>query len=177
MILNNYWELVRLQNTYPLSADGNATTITSLVNHNGYTNIYFAYGMPNSINYLQYMIPNYTIFGNNIIVRVGSSDEEGSISDYNLKTPLDERYYTIRNLSINNSLESTGGTKRQITFDVINSASNAVTIKEVGIIKIISTSPGSGSQQYIMIARVVLDEPLTLAIGETGTITLLWVES
>lgn len=178
MILNNYWELVRLQNTYPMSADGSAAATTALIDINNHT-AQFAYGMQSSLNDLQYLIPNYTIFGNNISIKVGSSTEEGEPSDYSLKSSFDERYYSIQNLSINSSVESDGGIKRQITFNVINNNSmvSSVTINEVGIVKTINSAPSSGFNAYIMIARIILDEPLTLAYGATGVITLLWVES
>ena len=57
-------------------------------------------------------------------------------------------------------------------INATNNTSNSVTIKEVGITKTLY----NGSWLQVLLARKVLDTPITVAAGGSFTLPLQWIE-
>ena len=175
MILNNYWELRRLQQTnYLHHSSSDVVRSSSMKNTSGGT-ITFMTGNWNNSSYTEEVSRNWDLITNTSF-KIGSSDAEGSASDYTLISEISSGV-TISNIAWNISTSS-GENRKVISFNVGCSANDGFTIKEVGICKEICTRL-SGSMQYetVMLARVILDSPVVLANGESATITIRWVES
>lgn len=100
----------------------------------------------------------------------GSDDTEESEDDYALKSGLDD----VALLSVNY-----GSTyERYVALSVKNWKDEEVTIKELGAFVDITSSPHSpvdeslSASNMVMLARLSLDNPVTIAAGETGQIYL-----
>ena len=174
MILNNYWELRRLQQTvYLKHSSSDVVLSSSLVNVSG-DGITFMSGDWNEGSHVEGVAKNWDLTSNTSF-KVGSSDAEGGASDYTLTSEISSGV-AISDISWNIST-SGGEIRKVISFNVACSANDGFTIKEVGICKEICTRL-SGSLQYatVMLVRTILDSPVTLANGESATITIEWVE-
>lgn len=175
MILNNYLELRRLQQTvYLKHSSMDVVLSSSMVNTSG-SGITFMSGDWADSAKTEDVAKNWDLVSNTNFL-IGSSDAVGDISDYNLASVISSGFSisnTAWNITTNN-----GAVKKVISFNVSCSTNDGFTIKEVGICKQICNRL-SGSLQYenVMLARVILDSPVTLANGESATITLEWTES
>lgn len=174
MILNNYWELRRLQQTNYLHHSSASALASTMKDTSGNGITFFASDYNDASN-VEGVAKNWDLTSNTSF-KVGSSDVEGSASDYNL-TSIISSGYTISDIAWNISM-SGGAINKVISFNVTCSANDGFTIKEVGICKDICTRL-LGSLQYatVMLARIILDSPITLTNGESATITLKWIES
>lgn len=173
MILNNYWELRRVQQTEFLHHGSIDTLATSMKNTSGNATTFYICDFNDASN-VQGVAKNWDLTSNTSF-KVGSSDAEGSASDYTLTSEISSGV-AISDISWNISM-SGGEIRKVISFNVTCSANDGFTIKEVGICKEICTSL-YGSLQYatVMLVRTILDSPVTLANGESATITIEWVE-
>lgn len=173
MILNNYWELRRLQQTNYLHHGSIDRLSTSMKDTGGNAATFYICDFNDASN-VQGVAKNWDLTSNTSF-KVGSSDAEGSASDYTLTSEISSGV-TISDVAWNIST-SGGEIRKVISFNVACSANDGFTIKEVGICKEICTSL-YGSLQYatVMLVRTILDSPVTLANGESATITIEWVE-
>lgn len=173
MILNNYRELRRLQQTNYLHHSSGDTLNSSMKDTSGDGITFYIYDFNDAGN-VQNVSKNWDLTSNTSF-KVGSSDSEGSASDYALTSEISSGV-TISNIAWNIST-SGGEIRKVISFNVTCSANDGFTIKEVGICKDICTRL-HGSLQYatVMLVRTILDSPVTLANGESATITIEWVE-
>ena len=173
MILNNYWELRRLQQTnYLRHSSMDVVLSSSLKNTSGET-ITFMTGDWGDSSHTEGAAKNWDLISNTSL-KIGASNAEGSVSDYNLIDPISSGFTaSTPQWSITSS---EGKVQRVISFSV--TASTNITIKEVGICKEICTRL-SGSLQYatVMLARAVLENPITLSAGQGAVIVIEWIEA
>lgn len=174
MILNNYWELRRLQQTNYLRHSPSDVVLSSSMKNTSGETITFMTGDWNDNSNIAGVSKNWDLTSNTSF-KIGSSDAEGGASDYTLTSEISSGV-TISNIAWNIST-SGGEIRKVISFNVACSANDGFTIKEVGICKDICTGL-YGSLQYatVMLVRTILDSPVTLANGESATITIEWVE-
>lgn len=98
----------------------------------------------------------------------GSDDTAESEDDYALKAGLDD--VVLNSLTYGSTYDA------YVSFNVKNWKDEAVTIKELGsFVDITSSSKspvdeGISASNMIMLARLVLEDPVTIAAGETGQI-------
>lgn len=173
MILNNYWELRRVQQTEFLHHASIDKVTTTMKDTSGNATTFYTCDFNDASN-VNGVAKNWDLISNTSF-KVGSSDAEGSASDYTLTSEISSGV-TISNIAWNIST-SGGEIRKVISFNVACSANDGFTIKEVGICKDICTGL-YGSLQYatVMLVRTILDNPVTLANGESATITIEWVE-
>ncbi len=105
------------------------------------------------------------------MIFLGSDNTVESEDDYALKSGLDDVVLVFVSIAQGSAMDS------YITLNVKNWKDEEVTIKEVGSFVAITSnasySPvkeGLGNSNLIMLARLVLDNPVTIAAGETGQI-------
>lgn len=173
MILNNYLELRKLQQSNYLHHSSMSPLETALLDTNGNGITFYAADFNDAGN-VQNVSKNWDLISNTSIT-IGTSDAAGAVSDYNLTSAIVSGF-SISDISWNISMNNSKIYKI-LSFNV-RCTSKPITIKEVGVCKNICTRL-LGSLQYatVMLARVVLDNPVTLANSETATITIRWVES
>lgn len=96
----------------------------------------------------------------------GNGEKQASEDDYKLDGAiLNEKLECMITLSAEND----GDVRNLVgTYTLRNISDSGITIKEVGLVGYTSDYNTSG---YFLIDRTLLDEPLTLAAGETGEIT------
>lgn len=164
MILNNYWELLKTQQTTTFSSSGTSVVYTNMREDDG-SAISFAYQGSADV------AKNWNMRENMNVV-VGSSDETGRASDYDLRSRLSSGV-SVGTPSITYAVGD-GKIQKVVTFTVTASAS--ITIKEVGIRKGILLNY-SGTISNILLARAVLDNPISLSSGQSAVIAVEWIEA
>lgn len=163
MILNNYWELLKVQQTNTFAQSGTGAASTNMKDTDG-NSVAFAYQGSSSVPRNWNMSPDSSII-------LGSSDADGSVDDYDLTDPISSG--VTASSPQWTFATSNGKYQRVVSFSVTASAS--VIIKEVGICKDVYTSY-SGNQSKVMLARAVLSSPISLASGQSAAIVIEWNE-
>ena len=98
---------------------------------------------------------------------LGASDTPVTYEDANLADPIS----TLTKVSASFVAESSGNkTLLTYTMTVRNDTSSAITVKEIGVGGY-HWATGASNTSGIMIARSVLDVPVTIGVGETYTFT------
>jgi len=101
--------------------------------------------------------------------QLGSGTGEFSPDDYtlanNVTSSFGEATYTFSYEVSNNKL------KRTMTFTRTNTSGSAVTVRQIGIIKVLKRVSSSGNWGNILIGEFNI-EPVTVQAGETVTITV-----
>ena len=168
MILNNYYEWVKFCNTttFTYSTVSKATNVKNL---NG-DNLRLNYG--GNASYLVNAYANNLALGAGIFITVGSSDAEGTVYDYDLKSRISSGV-TISSVSL--SVGADGKTSRIYNFVITNNGSEDITIREVGIGKSFYIN-ATETQNTAILCRVVFDEDVTIALGASTTIAVKWDE-
>ena len=101
--------------------------------------------------------------------QLGSGTGEFSPDDYTLANNVTSSFgtttYTFSYEVSNNKL------KRTMTFTRQNTSNSAVTVRQIGVIKVIKKVSSSGNWGNILIGEFNI-EPVTVSSGETVTITV-----
>jgi hypothetical protein len=174
MILNNYWNWKSYIEKNPMGNSGNTSTNIGLINTSG-TSAQFGNGSANN----GYMSTHIGLLYNWAIKRalsavVGSSDTAVQATDYNLGNDITSSF---SNVSVTTSTTADGNSEKTIvTVSGANSTGSAIIIKEMGITAFAYSTQGTGSGNTVLLIRHVLDTPLTVANGQTFTLTLTWTE-
>lgn len=174
MILNNYLELRRLQQTEFLHHGSIDTVTTTMKDTSGNATTFYTCDFNDASN-VNGVAKNWDLTSNTSF-KVGSSNAEEDASAYELTSPISSGA-TTSNISWNITMNG-GEIHKIVSFNVTCSAHLGFTIREVGLYKNICTRLLGGLQYAtVMLARVLLDSPVALANGESATITLEWTES
>ena len=121
-----------------------------------------------------------TIFKKALSMRVGTGTTEVDEEDYCLDTDVTSSFSQIA-LSVQPSVSADGHQVVTISWTGTNTTSNNITIKEIGLVKslpmfisntIATSQLDSVSYENILIARHILEEPVTINAGDSGTITV-----
>lgn len=103
----------------------------------------------------------------NAFVYFGKGTTPATLDDYKLESRITSGM-TINEQSIISSLVDNVVTKKA-SYILKNTSSSDITIGEIGIYRPIFY--GTGSVTYFLLERTVLDEPITIPSGGTGTVT------
>ena len=189
MFLHNYAEWQRAINiSSPFLIGGSGTTancvLTSLKGLNGdLSNKYLCgvnapYGMFSYSNWGP-AINRALVFADSLSLRVGSGTTDVDPGDYKLDVDETSKFIqTVFNKNI--GVSEDGHLTVTITWTGTNNTSSAVTIKEIGLVKILpmfvastigQSQIGSIDYQNILIARYILPDPVTINPGDSGTLS------
>jgi len=171
MILNNYWELRRVQQLYKIEASEQYINTTMKDINNGDT-VTFCNGVSTSNGSVYSFISQSFNLTSNVAIRLGDSTEEGSVTDYTLKSPISSGV-TVSNINWNISTQNSS--KRILSFNV--TASTDININEVGITKSFPTTYSGSTMKEVLLVRVILANTVSLQSGESATITIEWDEA
>ena len=108
-------------------------------------------------------------------ISIGSGNREESSSDYDLQTPIFEGFSAT--VTKEHGLDN-GDPYLEYTIDIENTGENSITINEIGYVQSFRVLP----EQLVavpvtvyscaaLVDRTVLSSPVTIAVGETKTIT------
>ena len=110
----------------------------------------------------------------NISFQFGSGTTAPSYTDYALETDITN---SISNISFTtDSSASSEGAKTTYIITGVNSSNSSITISEIGLCKNFYTSYNRLLDVPFMLVREVLDTPITVAAGDSFTLTFEWVE-
>lgn len=108
-------------------------------------------------------------------VYFGTGATPPAMSDYTLENPITSGLSIVNPGSQPGAHvdESEGTTRYQSIFSVTNTTDSEITISEAGLFvwMNVGTSSASSNKHCYLMDRVVLDEPIVLAAGETKAIT------
>lgn len=171
MLTNNFRKFISgsIHNVLPFNyknvlkdvATGEAPAFGSLQ----FNNIFSCFNIYNSFINLP-----YTANLEGVCIYTGSGTTEPTADDYNLESP----YTDVKMVSLTGSSVSTDvhtvPSYKSYTATLSNAAEENRTISEVGLM-ISFPSSVSGSKAKLLMAREVLDNPITLEPGDTVTFT------
>ena len=106
----------------------------------------------------------------NLFMQVGTGTTEPTINDYALNTPFLGTGDTM-DISTNNRTDT--GWKIKASYTAHNTTSSEITITEAGIGKRIQIASSISENRYLL-AKVLLDNPVTIPPNESRTICLDW---
>lgn len=165
MVLQNFWIIQRFVNTYSTSTLYNPT---GMLTTNGDTIAAIQSG-----NTTQAM-NNYGV-GMLTSLLFGTGTTDVSVLDYSLDTDITDSLSVSTTAIVGNDSSSS---TIQYQASIINNSGDDITITEIGIKKILRASLSTATTTYvnrdILVAREVLDTPITIAAGETKTINYVW---
>lgn len=147
-------------------------------------NLYFNNKSEGFLDFGNYIISsNYYYSGvpyQSAVLYLSSNDETPTEYDYEIKDPIVSSF-TLTSLS--NSLNIVNGVKTYTKTYTIT-ATKSITIKSFGIVRNIEVSTSSSStsnavyisgsyiNKTVLLYRALLDTPLTLGAGQSGTLTI-----
>ena len=189
MFLRNYCEWQRavgISSAYTNESGSTASNVyTSLQNLAGNLTNHYLVGVNGGYSMFSYQpwgdaINRISIFKHSLSVRVGTGTTEVDEEDYCLDTDVTSSFSQIA-LSVQPSVSADGHQVVTISWTGTNTTSNNITIKEIGLVKslpmfisntIATSQLDSVSYENILIARHILEEPVTINAGDSGTITV-----
>ena len=170
MILSNYWKYLydyTANNFQWINSanDPNPTTYKNL-SGNPITGVSVK-GSNNAgtVNVTENYNPRANLFG-----LVGTGTQEVDVDDYDLTSRLAIATSTNIALSYNSD-----GYTTLVTVSGLNSSGDDITITEVGIAKALLDKDGNIVDRTL-IAKKLLDTPITVADGDVFTVTYDWIE-
>lgn len=167
-LTNNYKEYRRVTSEYHPYIDQNeyraATAALKDTNGDLCNFLYYDFSRAGS-----YVLSNYC-FNDNLSVKVGSGNTTESAEDYELETILGSGSNLTRSYSLEN-----GKFRIRITFKYTNFSASDVIVSEIGLYKDIYYMAGTSIKPFLM-ARHVLDEPITVTVGSSALFTFDIVE-
>ena len=121
---------------------------------------------------------NYTLH-QNLLPRLGTGNTEVNADNYCLANDVTSSFSNLT--ATYNEVVSTdtdGIPNAKIVFAIagVNSSADSITIKEIGLYKKITFYVSGNSKQNILFMRHVLDTPITVAAGDSFTLSLQWIE-
>lgn len=174
MILNNYWRWLEGCLKYPIYDEhAQVDTDVGMKNTSGET-AKIMYGSSGTTRNA-YISANREI-SKDALIKIGIGDGEITENSYNV---LDDITDSLDNVTFNYvSSTSPNGIRRVISISGTNNTGESVTITQVGFGKEINWVSNE-SYQYNDVLFIIteLDNALTVANGDSFTITLEWLES
>ena len=170
MILNNYWKANKIVEDL-IWSNGRKDYGLIGVSGTGIGAIWYA----RNGNTSQYNLPFYNVQlrTTNIAVRLGTGTGDITADDYSL---FNDCTSNITNLAITNNTQAEDNKFSQILLITgINNSGNELTIKEVGICKKFYTNEDYLSED-VMLAKMLLSNPVTIAAGGSFRIIVEWAE-
>lgn len=122
----------------------------------------------NHENCLEAYIGDMTTASNYEPVRFGSGSTPATVDDYKLESVHTNGLTVVSQTAINQSLKNNVIT-RQYSYILKNTKSTDVVVGEIGLFYN-GYYGSSSSRSKFMLDRTVLDEPITIAPGGTGTV-------
>ena len=102
-------------------------------------------------------------------VLFGDGDDPEAIDDYKLAGNIIGNITGIARIT--RDYDSDGSLTTRVVYTITNNNSNAVSIKEIGILGSISTGSSSSVEKYrCLLERTVLDAPVTIEAGGVGMV-------
>lgn len=176
MILRNYWEALRLYVAEATEDD----IATSFINHE----LKALSGSAASINHYtsftvnQYYTPNalrnMDLRKTNFEMRVGSGTATPTATDYALGNDITS-YFSNTSLQVD-SISTTNGLQTTYIFSGTNNTNSDLTITEIGLAKKFLATDNTTSGSVCLLTKDLLDSPITVAAGDSFTLTFEWIE-
>lgn len=170
MILNAYWQIM---NDIMTEADDSGNKSETVKGTDG-NDVSYPIKCNNSGYKMQYFIENTNMKGD-VSFRVGTGNTEPAADDYEMANDVTDSL-TGTSLTVNHVMGEDGA-KVVYTFSASNQTGDSLTISEVGIVKTLkngeSSSPSRGD---VLIARDILDTPVTVPSGSGFVLTYEWTE-
>lgn len=113
----------------------------------------------------------------NISFDVGSGTTEADATDTVLEDDKTNSF-TATSMNLNLGVTDDGHLNIVISWNGTNNTSEDITITEIGLLKSlymvsgVNTSPSSAALRKFLIARQILENPVTISAGATGVITV-----
>lgn len=178
MILNNYWNLMAGMSglTFAWSNDTDTYADIGLKDMDGSTLLINPHTTDSGGNSAD-VVANWNPRAKLSAV-IGNGAQEPTASDFALDSDVTDDMSNY-NVTVNTSA-SNGEISTVITVTGMNNTGDAITIREVGIVKEITTTVWSNYSHVkkdLLIVKHLLETPKTVAAGEGFTLTLEWLES
>ena len=176
MLLSNYIRLKEHILNKEYNSTGSGTfyellyTPVRSINGNEYTKLSYTNATVVGINYTLHK---------NLLPRLGTGDTEVNAEDYCLANDVTSSFSNLTaTRSEVVSTDTDGIPNAKIVFAIagVNSSADSITIKEIGLYKVITFYASGNSNQNILFVRHVLDTPITVAAGDSFTLPLQWIE-
>lgn len=164
MILTNYWKLMRELDNASYTGGHLILDDNDIKNDAGVT-------IPN----ISYAAESYysLLMRKKLTIKVGSGNTAPTLDDYGLETPIASTDMTVTTVwattSGNTSIETTG------LVTLSNISESDITVKEITLTKTVRQYSPSQDED-VTFFREVLESPITVAAGESKTISVLWKE-
>ena len=189
MFLRNYSEWQRalgISDIYTGNTGNTATNVyTSMQNLAGNIEHHYLVGVNGGYAMFSYTewgnsVNRITLFKKSLSVRVGTGATDVDEEDYQLEADVTSSFTQVA-LSVQPSVSADGHQIITITWTGMNNSANDITIKEIGLVKsfpmFVSSSIGTSQlgaivSENILIARYILEEPVTINAGDSGTISI-----
>lgn len=175
MILNNYFNFIGNMPRYDLKTGGGKRTADiGLIDTDGNAIVWEYQSGTATSESVPRSGSNYVAW-KNLDVVLSSDSSDPTPSDYSVENDITSAFSElVANVSAG---AETGSAKLIITVVGTNSSSSAVTITEICVCKKIFTDTYDGSYKPCMFVKQKLDEPVTLAPGESFNKTFEWVQA
>lgn len=170
MVLKNYWRWLKAITEYNPGYSNESIDI-GLIDISGTSALMALGGTP--LDRVQRGVGLNRMLTSYFSVRVGSGTTEITSEDYALSNDITD---SLSSLSYSLSQSSEDGVSRTITVTGANLSGSEITISQAGYCKLISPTYNQADWAYVMFAATTLAEPLTVANGDSFTITLEWNE-
>lgn len=180
MITNNYWAIEALRatwdnkTTYDLTFPQGMKVVSSLGTE--YTGTLSFGNTTNIPVFLAGKAPSVSssVGTHYPTVIIGSGDTEPTADDYELDSPISETLTQSYQV-----VKGQGGAGYDIVFTITgtNTSGSAYTIKEVGVNAFMGGTEDTYSFGWAMIARFLLETPITVAAGDGFSFAFRWSEA
>lgn len=171
MILNNYWKGMKIVES--AAAQQNTSLDFHLVGISGNEIGAILTSWRSSTSLSDPAVQNSNLRTARTEIRIGKGTGTPTANDYGL---FDDCTSDISDLTFNNSTQYQDGAFSQIlVINGANNTSNPITITEVGVCKTFLTAAQSYSEP-VMLAKTILDNPITVQGGNTFRVIIEWLE-
>lgn len=174
MILSNYWKyMMAVCNHWYEVGNGNYNIETNCINTAGSSTPVSIKG--GSAGEDTRWGADHAIRAN-LEVCIGDGTTEPTVEDYALGHDITSN---ITNYDSSIVFSADNGYKTIITASGINNTSSEITITEVGVYKktLSTVDPSAWSNDKIMFAKIILDNPITVAAHGSFSLVCEWVEA
>lgn len=172
MILKNYWRWMQATQRYSVN-DTDTQKDIGLINISGNAQLMFTGMIGSSVG-----ASTQSMLASNRDLslakfHLGTGDNTLTSDDYCLTNDVTSSF---SNMTVTSGWASNDSYSRIYTVSGTNGTNAAITVTEIGItLKITADSDYNSSE--VMLAIVKLSEPITVASGDTFTVSFEWVES
>lgn len=167
MFTRNWYKALIANATYTSGKDtytGIDGVTTNFIGGNDY---YFQYGRDVESKQCPSIYRLRTSYSSSGGVILGTGNTPPTIDDCKLSGELVTGY--IFSVTVQTNIDNYGSTTTAL-YTITNTSSKTITICEIGLMAILSSS-GSSAQAQALLERTVLDVPLTIEAGGVGQLT------